>query len=418
VDEHRPAPAPVPAQRGPADRGVQPGPAPPAQRRPSPVRPLTRFAVVGSATTAVDVGTFLLLWRGGRRSVVAADVPALVGAGAVSWALHRAVTFRHDPYHRWLSEHEAFVASGLAAGAVDVAVTAALLGVAGGRSTRAGLGAKLPAVAVAGGLRWALHRRVLFRIVRDAHVPRTDRPPQETGPRLSVVVPAFREEGRIGDAVGRIRSALAELGEDLEIVVVDDGSGDGTAAEADAAGADVVVVQPTNRGKGAAVRAGVLVASGRTVAFTDADLAYAPEQLQGLLEQVEAGWDVVVGSRRHDQTTTLVKARRLREIGGRVINFFTHAVLLGAYRDTQCGLKAFRADAARAIFERSRVDGFGFDVEVFVVAERNGMAVTEVPVTVENSTRSSVKVVRDASRLVADLFRIRRWAREGRYQAP
>lgn len=377
---------------------------------------LARFAVVGSAVTAADVGLFLAVWRGGRRSVVVADVPALATAGAVSWGLHRALTFRHDPYQRWLSEHEAFLASGLVAGAVDVAITSALVAVSGERSTRAGLAAKLPAVALAGTVRWVLHRRVLFRIVRQDHIPHAERGAAEGARRLSVVVPAYGEEGRIGATVARIRAELAPLGEPVEIVVVDDGSLDATAAEADEAGADVVVRQPVNRGKGAAVRAGVLAASGRTIAFTDADLAYAPGQLLGLMHEVEEGWDVVVGSRRHDQTTTLVKAGRLREIGGRVINFFTHAVLLGAYRDTQCGMKAFRADAARTIFERSRIDGFGFDVEVFVIAERNGMAVREVPVQVENSERSTVKVVRDASRLVADLFRVRRWSREGRYQ--
>jgi dolichyl-phosphate beta-glucosyltransferase len=382
-----------------------------------PPRVLARFAVVGSATTVADVGLFLLLWKRGRRSVGTADVAALAAAGAVSWGLHRAVTFRHDPYERWLKQHEAFLASGVVAGAVDLGVTSGLLAVSGGRSPRSGLAAKLPAVALAGGVRWVLHRRVLFAIVRDAHVARPDRDAPPGTRRLSVVVPAYREEGRIGSTIARIRSELAAVGDDLEVVVVDDGSGDGTAAEAERAGADVVVVQPANRGKGAAVRAGVLAASGRTIAFTDADLAYAPVQILGLLEQVEAGWDVVVGSRRHDQTTTLVRAGRLREIGGRVINFFTQAVLLGAYRDTQCGLKAFRSDVARTIFERSRIDRFGFDIEVFVVAERNAMAVTEVPVTVENSERSTVNVARDAARLVADLFRIRRWSREGRYQA-
>ncbi|MBA2433685.1 MAG: glycosyltransferase [Chthoniobacterales bacterium] len=257
---------------------------------------------------------------------------------------------------------------------------------------------------------------MLFRLVRETHRPRADREPAPGAVRLSVVVPAYEEAGRIGDSVARVRSALAGVAGGVEIVVVDDGSGDGTAEEARSAGADVVVVQPTNRGKGAAVRAGVLASSGRTVAFTDADLAYAPGQLTDLLDMVEAGWDVVVGSRRHSNTTTLVRARRLRELGGRIINWLTHAVLLGHYRDTQCGLKAFRSDTARAVFERSRIDGFAFDVEMFVVAERNGFAVTEVPVEVQNSTRSTVKVARDATRLVRDLFRIRRWAREGRYQ--
>lgn len=170
-----------------------------------------------------------------------------------------------------------------------------------------------------------------------------------------------------------------------------------------------------NRGKGAAVRTGVLAATGDTVAFTDADLSYAPEQLGGLLEIVESGFDVVVGSRKHEMTRTLVQAGRLREIGGRVINWLTHAVLLGNYRDTQCGLKAFRADAARVIFERSKIDGFAFDVEVFVIAERNGLKLAEVPVTVVNTTRSTVRVARDALLLVRDLFRIRRWLRRGVY---
>ena len=379
---------------------------------------LARFAVVGSAVTAVDVGVFLAVWRGGRRSVVVADVPALVTAGAVSWSLHRAVTFRRDPYRRWLSEHEAFVATNLVAGAVDVAVTGGLLAMAGSRGTRAGAAAKLPAVATAGALRWVLHRRVLFRIVRQQQVRDPHRPPAPGRLRLSVVVPAYGEGARIASTVAHIAEALAAVDGGVEIIVVDDGSRDDTAEQARRAGADVVVVQPHNRGKGAAVRAGVLASSGRTVAFTDADLAYAPEQLVGLMEEVEAGWDVVVGSRQHDHTTTLVRAHRLREIGGRVINFFTHAVLLGAYRDTQCGLKAFRADAACAIFERSTIDGFAFDVEVFVIAERNGLSVGEVPVTVQNSTHSTVKVVRDATRLLLDLLRIRRRAREGGYQLP
>lgn len=379
---------------------------------------LARFAVVGSAVTAVDIGLFLAGWRGGRRSVLAADVPALAAAGLVSWSLHRAVTFRDDPYRRWLAEHEAFAATTVAAGAVDVAITSGLLAIGGGRGARAGLAAKLPAVAVAGTARWAMHRRMLFRIVREGQVRRLDAPEPPGDLRLSVVIPAYDEADRIAATVATVRAALAGVEGGVEIVVVDDGSSDGTAEVAAGAGADQVVALPRNRGKGAAVRAGVLAARGRTVAFTDADLAYAPGQIVGLLERVESGWDVVVGSRRHDQTTTLVRARRLREIGGRVINFFTHAVVLGAYRDTQCGLKAFRADAARAIFERSRIDGFAFDIEVFVVAERNGMSITEVPVQVVNSDRSTVKVVRDATRLVADLLRVRRWAREGRYQVP
>jgi glycosyltransferase involved in cell wall biosynthesis len=163
------------------------------------------------------------------------------------------------------------------------------------------------------------------------------------------------------------------------------------------------------------VRTGVLAAHGRTVAFTDADLAYPPGQIVRLLEQVEDGWDVVVGSRRHTDTTTLVRARRLREVGGRVINRFTHAVLLGNYRDTQCGLKAFRSDIALLLFGKSRVDGFAFDVELFHLVERYHLSLTEVPVEVANTGRSTVRVARDGLRLLRDLLRILRDGRRGAY---
>jgi len=247
-------------------------------------------------------------------------------------------------------------------------------------------------------------------------VRRRARPEAPGDVRLTVVVPAYMEEGRIGRTVERLLTELDVLAAygGLEVVVVDDGSTDATAAEAEAAGA-TVVVHPENRGKGAAVRSGVLASRGRTVVFTDADLAYAPDQIPCLVELVEGGWDVVVGSRRHTDTTTLVRARRLREVGGRAINLLTRAVLLGQYRDTQCGLKAFRSDVARLIFAHTRVDGFAFDVEVFHLVERYHLSLTEVPVRVENSTRSTVRVVRDALRLVRDLFRVRQWSAEGRY---
>lgn len=232
---------------------------------------------------------------------------------------------------------------------------------------------------------------------------------------MSVVVPAYLEHDRVGSAVRSLRAALADVDGGVEILVVDDGSTDHTSDEARAAGADRVIVHPTNRGKGAAVRTGVLAATGRTIAFTDADLSYSPDQLLGLLAAVEAGADVVVGSRKHEGTRTLVRAGRLREVGGRVINWLTQAVLLGDYRDTQCGLKAFSADAGRFIFERSKVDRFAFDVEIFLIAETKGLKVEEVPVSIVNSSRSTVHVVRETARLVRDLFRIRRWSRRGLY---
>jgi dolichyl-phosphate beta-glucosyltransferase len=235
--------------------------------------------------------------------------------------------------------------------------------------------------------------------------------------RLTVIVPAYNEADKIATAVSRLKDELPP-DVDAEVVVVDDGSIDDTATRATTAGADHVVRLPQNRGKGAAVRTGVEHATGRTIAYTDADLSYPPTQLLELLEAVEDGWDMVVGSRRHVDTTTLVRARRLREVSGRVFNGLTTLVLLRHYRDTQCGLKAFRSDVARLLFSHGRLDGFAFDVELFYLAERYRLSLKEVPVTLESSATSTVRVVVDASRMVTDLFKVRLWAARNAYDRP
>ena len=236
--------------------------------------------------------------------------------------------------------------------------------------------------------------------------------------RLSVVVPAFHEVAAIGSTVARLRQGLESAGIEgpVEVVVADDGSADGTAEAAERAGADRVLRLPAHRGKGAAVREGVLAAEGRTVVFTDADLAYPPEQIAALVLAVESGGDVVVGSRRHVDTVTLVRNRRIREVTGRAFNLLTRALLPVARSDTQCGLKAFSSAAAHQIFGASRVDGFAFDVEVFVLADALGLTVEEVPVELANSDRSSVRLWPDALTMVRDLARIRWWMSTGGYR--
>jgi dolichyl-phosphate beta-glucosyltransferase len=381
---------------------------------------LRRFASIGVIATLVDIGVLLLAARVLGLIVVAADAVALVAAALVSFWLHRQITFAGDPAVRWVHRPLAFALTAVTAGVVDVVVLRTLVEVTGWDSAPALAAAKVPAIAVASVVRFVAYRWVLFGVVRAELAERVARPPAPGGARLSVVVPAYRESDRIGGTVARIRSELASVapGRELEVVVVDDGSGDGTAEAARTAAADQVVVLPANRGKGAAVRAGVLAATGRTIAFTDADLSYPPGQIADLLTEVEAGWDVVVGSRVHTETSTLVRARAVRELGGRLINLTTHAVLLGAHRDTQCGLKAFRSDVARSLFARTRVDGFAFDVELFHLAERDRLSLREVPVRVVNADRSSVHVVRDGLRIVRDLARIVRDGRAGRYDQP
>ena len=243
------------------------------------------------------------------------------------------------------------------------------------------------------------------------------RPPPSGELRLSVIVPAFDEGPVIAGSIKRILAELGDLDGGMELLVVDDGSADDTAERAAEAGARVIRLG-ANSGKGAAVRAGALAASGRTVAFTDADLAYAPEQILLLLERIEAGWDMVVGSRYVAGSTAEVRAGLVRRVGGRVINTLVRLVLSGDHADTQCGLKAFRVDVARLLFSQTRIDGFAFDVELFALAERHELSLLPCPVRVVNSTGSSVQLTRDSVVLVVDLVRISWWARRNRYPDP
>lgn len=370
---------------------------------------LRLFVLVGLLATAVDVGTLLILADLG---LLTADLIALTLAAAVAYLLNRNLTFRRHPSARWVRRPSLFATTAVLAAAVDLTVLLLL--------DRQGLGlvaAKTTAVLSAAVVRWIAYRRILFNEVRRELGERLDRPPPPGDLRLSVVVPAYNEEALITETIDAITTGVSEhLGDDsFEVLIVDDGSSDRTAELAAEAGAEVLRLE-ANRGKGAAVRAGVLAARGRAIVFTDADLAYPPPLIVDVLAELEQGWDVVVGSRRHHDTNTLVKAGRLRELGGRVINLLTQAVLLGNFHDTQCGLKGFRSDIGKVVFERTRIEGFAFDVELFLIAEQDRLSLTEIPVSITNRAGSSVSVVGDSFELLADLFRIRRWAGEGRYR--
>ena len=379
---------------------------------------LRRLFAVGLIATALDVALLLVFAQALGWAPPVADAAGIAIATVVSYMGHRALTFAADPSRRWYQNHGVYVLASGAALATDVAVLTLVTWGSSSVSTPELLIAKALSLTAAFLVRAWFYRRTMFATVRSDQGTPIDRPPAPGDVRLSVVIPAFREEEEIAETIERVRSELAAVVDDggLEVVVVDDGSPDHTAERANRAGADQVIRLDVNSGKGAAVRAGVLSARGRTIAFTDADLSYSPGQIANLLESVESGWDVVVGSRRHTETRTLVAAGRLREIGGRIINVLTSIVLLGQYRDTQCGLKAFRSDVAQLVFARTTVDGFAFDVEVFHLVERYRFTLHEVPVEVVNTSRSTVNVVRDAVRMVRDLFRVRAAGRAGAYE--
>lgn len=379
---------------------------------------LRRLAVVALVPTAVDIGLLVLLRQGLGWILVLADLSAIAVASVLSYGLHRTMTFRSDPFVRWVRMPSAFVVVATIAALVDVIVLRAVFAAHGFSSTPALVGAKAVALAVAAIVRLLLYRAVLLGAVRRSLLERVPRPPAPGMLRATVIVPALDEAAGIGAAISAIRGALTGIADDggLEIIVVDDGSTDGTADAALAGGADQVVELPANRGKGAAIRAGVEAARGRTIAYTDADLAYSPDQLVTVIGQVEAGWDVAVGSRRHPDTVSVRDAGAVRELGSRAVNLLAMGVLLSHPHDTQCGLKAFRSDAAKTVFELGLVDRFAFDIEVLHLVERHGYSVVEVPVRLTMGERSTVRLVRDTMRLLRDLWRIRHWSATGAYE--
>jgi glycosyltransferase involved in cell wall biosynthesis len=236
--------------------------------------------------------------------------------------------------------------------------------------------------------------------------------------RLSVVIPTYNGASRIAASLETVLSYLAAKPFTAEIVVVDDGSSDGTADAARAALAGRlphrVIGRERNLGKGASVREGVLAAAGEVILFCDDDLSTPIDELDKALAALESGADVVIGSRALPGSDIRVRQRRPREWLGKAFNLLVRLFVLKGYRDTQCGFKAFRRGPAKDIFGSLRTPGFGFDVEVLVLCRERGYRVAEVPVAWCDVRPSRVRMFRGSWGMFKDLWNIRREARRRR----
>jgi glycosyltransferase involved in cell wall biosynthesis len=233
---------------------------------------------------------------------------------------------------------------------------------------------------------------------------------------ISIIIPAFNEEKRLPSTLEAVRRHLDGGGwEFSEIVVVDDGSTDGTVGVARAAGARVVE-DPGNRGKGYAVRHGMLEAEGAWLLFSDADLSSPISELAKLWDRAAAGARVAIGSRALNRSLIGVHQPWYREVMGRMFNLAMRIATGLPFHDTQCGFKLFEAEAARQIFRRQKLDGFGFDVEALFIARRLGYQVAEVPVQWNDVAGTTVSLTRGMAAFV-DLLRVRWNAIRGRYRA-
>ncbi len=229
--------------------------------------------------------------------------------------------------------------------------------------------------------------------------------------RLSLVIPAYNEAGRIAATVRTVCNYLERQPYDWEVIVVIDGDSGGAAAEARAAGSERptvrVLVNDVNRGKGYSVRRGFAEATGDRLAFIDADLSLPVEGLQPMVAMFEAGAEVVIASRAAPGAHVIGAPPALRGVMSRVFNLVVQAVALPGLADTQCGFKGFTADAARRIFARHQSDRFGFDVEVLFLARKLGLRIAELPVTCVYHTGSSVNRAGDVLNMLGDVLAVR-----------
>jgi dolichyl-phosphate beta-glucosyltransferase len=232
------------------------------------------------------------------------------------------------------------------------------------------------------------------------------------GPRWSVIIPAYNEAARVPTYLKEIQAYFEGRDESYEVIVVDDGSQDGTADRVRevAAGRPGVTVHALdrNRGKGHAVRAGMARAVGALRLMADADGATPITEVARLEAAVAAGADLAVGSRVLEDPSVIRRVRVHRQLSGHVFNFLLRRLGVAPVLDTQCGFKLFRGAVAAALFPQVTTDGFGFDVELLMLAARRGFRVAEVAVNWADQPGSKVRVLREGPRMLYEVLAARR----------
>lgn len=233
---------------------------------------------------------------------------------------------------------------------------------------------------------------------------------------LTLIIPAYNEESRLPRTLTDAATYLDQWGIDYRVIVVDDGSKDKTATLAALHGPRFSTIRQPNGGKGSAVRKGLLAATGRVVAFTDADLPYDLDSLKEAVRIVDAGQaDAVFGSRDMTDSATLVERQLLRTLASQVFRGIVTFLVSRQVRDTQCGLKIFSRQAAQAIFSRTTIDGFAFDAEAVFLAHCLKLRIQKVPVTLINEYASTISLSRNAIPMLMDVLKVRWRALRGEY---
>ena len=238
----------------------------------------------------------------------------------------------------------------------------------------------------------------------------------------SIVIPAYNESARIGRTLTHVLECVHKRGWNAEVIVVNDGSQDDTAAIVqDFAAKDPIVRlidNPGNRGKGFSVRNGILHAVGEIVMFTDADLSSPMEEAELLFSAIRNGSDIAIGSRWLERKRQTIQQPLYRQFFGRCFNAVTRIIMSLPFADTQCGFKAFRRPVAQTIFQLQRIERWGFDPEILFIAIKRGYSIREVPVTWGHDERSRISYLKDGIKMLEEIVFIRWNALTGVYNRP
>lgn len=235
---------------------------------------------------------------------------------------------------------------------------------------------------------------------------------------LSVIVPAYNEEQRLPHSLRRIVGHLGKQEYTSEVIVVDDGSEDGTAQVVEEMMIELPIlslIRTEHRGKGHAVKRGMLAGRGEYLFICDADLSMPIEELYKFLPPALEGYDVAIasreipGARRYDEPP-------YRHFMGRVFNWIVRLFAVRGFQDTQCGFKCFKREAAREVFSYQIMDGWGFDAEILFIAQKQGYVIVEVPIDWYYSANSRIHPVRDSIGMFTEVMRIRLNDLKGRYR--